>query len=248
MEKYSAPNNSPVYSDAIAVDMPSILGDVSPTSTSWSHSRGADLKRPIHLKYHLVLKTLIDIIISSVIVVAILSWLIPFLALIIKLDSKGPVFFLQKRKKQGGKRFTCIKFRSMIVNDDADIIAAREDDERITRVGRMLRKYHIDELPQLFNVLRGDMSIIGPRPYMLHESAKYELLIEGYSHRYTVKPGITGLAQSYGHFGTVHTLEMASERVSLDVRYIKEWSLLMDMKIVLRTFLMLTGISRSKAL
>ena len=176
-----------------------------------------------------------DIIVSAILITAVLSWLIPLLAIIIKLDSHGPVFFRQKRKRNGGRLFNCLKFRSMIVNDDADNILSGENDSRITKVGRILRKYHLDELPQLFNVLLGDMSLIGPRPLMLTENLLYESLWPDHKLRYAVKPGITGLAQSLGHFGSTEDRKKMKFRLDLDIFYIRNWSFFMDMKIIWRT-------------
>jgi lipopolysaccharide/colanic/teichoic acid biosynthesis glycosyltransferase len=182
-----------------------------------------------------------DIILSVILIITILSWLIPLFAILIKLDSRGPVFFRQKRNRNGGKLFTCIKFRTMVVNEEADLRAARHNDERITGFGKFLRHHHLDELPQLFNVLLGDMSVIGPRPYMVKENLYYESLVEAYSHRHTIKPGITGLAQSFGYFGSLHDLGKVKERVDLDIIYINNWSLGMDVKILYRTFMMAFG-------
>lgn len=129
----------------------------------------------------------------------------------------------------------------MFVNKDADILVACENDKRITRFGKFLRNYHIDELPQLFNVLIGDMSIIGPRPHMISENIMYANLLQEYAYRHTVKPGIAGLAQSLGNFGSTHDLEKVKERVRLDILYINKWSLSMDIKILYRTSLIMLG-------
>lgn len=131
----------------------------------------------------------------------------------------------------------------MVVNREADVKAADKDDRRITRVGKFLRIYHLDELPQLFNVLIGDMSIVGPRPYMLEENKRYEKMAEHYKDRYMVKPGITGLAQSLGHFGFTDDIEEIQERVQLDLVYIKQWSLRGDIRIIVRTVTNLFGIT-----
>ena len=182
-----------------------------------------------------------DIFLSSIVIVVLLSWLIPIMALLIKLDSKGPVFFLQKRNKRGGKDFTCIKFRSMIENEDADLLQATADDERITKLGRFLRNHYIDELPQFFNVLLGDMSFIGPRPHMVNDNNKYEELIEYYDYRHKVKPGITGLSQAMGYVGETRNIQSMRDRVQLDIFYVRHWSLLLDLKILWHTIRKIAG-------
>ena len=177
-----------------------------------------------------------DIFLSSIVIVGILSWLIPIMALLIKLDSRGPVFFLQKRNKRGGKTFICIKFRSMIENEDADLLQATADDERITKLGRFLRNHYIDELPQFFNVFVGDMSFIGPRPHMVSDNNKYEELIEYYDYRHKVKPGITGLSQAMGYVGETRNIQAMRDRIQLDIFYVRHWSLRLDLKILWHTF------------
>ena len=199
---------------------------------------------PLNNKYSRFIKRTVDVCISLVLIPLVLSWLIPLLALLIKLDSRGPVFFLQTRNGHGGKLFTCIKFRTMFVNEEADLLAARQDDPRITRFGNFLRHYHLDELPQLFNVLMGDMSVIGPRPYMVNENLYYEGLLETYSYRHIVKPGITGLAQSYGYFGSIQDLDHVKQRIELDLLYISNWTAGMDAKILFRTFKMVIGFGK----
>ena len=191
---------------------------------------------PLEKEYNLRLKRVIDFIFSSFLIVALLTWLIPIIALFIKLDSKGPVFFIQKRNKRGSRLFYCIKFRTMIINEDADTRPAHQNDQRITGIGKFLRKHHIDELPQLFNVWWGDMSLVGPRPYMISDNQKYEPLIQVYSMRHRVKPGITGLAQSMGHTGILPGPFEMQKRVDLDIYYIRNWSFGLDAKILRRTF------------
>jgi putative colanic acid biosynthesis UDP-glucose lipid carrier transferase len=126
----------------------------------------------------------------------------------------------------------------MYVNKEADLMAACENDKRITKIGSILRRYHIDELPQLFNVLMGDMSIIGPRPHMVSENLHYARILEEYEYRHRVRPGITGLAQSLGNYGSNNDIERVRERVALDINYIDNWSFGMDMKILLRTVML----------
>jgi lipopolysaccharide/colanic/teichoic acid biosynthesis glycosyltransferase len=164
------------------------------------------------------------------------------MAIIIKLTSPGPVFFLQKRHKKNGAIFTCIKFRSMNVNASADILPASKNDKRITPLGRFLRKTFIDELPQFFNVLWGDMSIIGPRPHMLSESFRFEEQVPHYSYREKIKPGITGLSQVMGLEGTADTLYKMKARVDMDIFYLRHWSLKLDAVILYRTIRKMAGL------
>lgn len=181
------------------------------------------------------IKRALDILISIIVILGLLSWVIPLMALIIIIDSRGPVFFLQKRNKRGGAVFTCIKFRSMIVNEDADVLPAAKNDRRITRVGKFIRRNFIDELPQFFNVFMGDMSVIGPRPHMLSDNMRYEEEVEYYSHRLKIKPGITGLAQVMGYVGATDDLRKMKDRVNMDNFYLRHWSLRMDIIILFRT-------------
>lgn len=180
-------------------------------------------------------KRLIDIAVSLFVMVFILSWLTPVLAILIKLESRGPVFFRQNRTGLRNKAFTCYKFRSMNYNGDADIKAASADDPRITRVGAFLRRFSIDEMPQFFNVLIGDMSVIGPRPHMLKHTETYKKLTEKFMSRHSVKPGITGLAQASGYRGEIISNDFLKNRVVLDRFYIENWSLYFDLKIMLLT-------------
>lgn len=197
---------------------------------------------PLEEKFNLFVKRLFDIVFSSMAIILCLTWLIPVMALLIKLDSKGPVFFLQKRAKRGKRIFACIKFRTMIQNDEADVTAAQANDHRITRLGSFLRKHHLDELPQLFNVWRGDMSLIGPRPYMISDDQKFERIIEHYVMRYRVKPGITGLSQVLGYVGPITDPVSLQERVRHDAYYILHWSPWLDIRIFCRTFFKMMGV------
>lgn len=180
-------------------------------------------------------KRVFDIVFSLVAIVFILSWLIPILAIIIKLDSKGGVFFVQPRAGLGGKPFNCIKLRSMKVNSDAHTKQATKNDSRITKVGAMLRSTSLDEFPQFFNVLMGDMSIVGPRPHIAVLNDKYSPIILDYNKRFLSKPGITGLAQAYGYRGETKGIEDMSQRIKADLVYVQNWSLLLDIRIVFRT-------------
>jgi len=199
------------------------------------------IKLPLDRLIKRFIKRSVDIFLSIIVIVGILSWLIPILALLIKLDSKGSVFFLQKRNKRGGNTFTCIKFRSMIENEDADMLQATVNDERITKLGRFLRYHYLDELPQFFNVLVGDMSLIGPRPHMVSDNNKYEDLIEHYDYRHRVKPGITGLSQAMGYVGETRNIQAMKDRVLLDIFYVRHWSLRLDLKILWYTFRKIAG-------
>ena len=199
------------------------------------------LQLPLDSILKRIIKRSMDIFLSSIVIVGILSWLIPIMALLIKLDSKGPVFFLQKRNKRGGKTFTCIKFRSMIENDDADMLQATTDDERITKLGKFLRNHCMDELPQFFNVVLGDMSLIGPPPHIVSDNNKYEELIEFYDYRHKVKPGITGLSQAMGYVEETRNIQAMRDCVQLDIFYARHWSLRLDMKILWNTLGKIAG-------
>jgi lipopolysaccharide/colanic/teichoic acid biosynthesis glycosyltransferase len=157
------------------------------------------------------------------------------LALFIKITSPGPVFFIQSRSGKNGVAFNCIKLRSMYVNNDAHSKQALENDSRITSAGRFIRKFSLDELPQFFNVIYGDMSIIGPRPHMLFHTEAYSEIVNDYMKRLHVKPGITGLSQVMGYRGEIKNKMMIANRVRLDIFYIKKWSVGLDIKIVFKT-------------
>ncbi|MBD1391692.1 sugar transferase [Mucilaginibacter glaciei] len=195
------------------------------------------ISSPLFKKRFKFLKRTVDVLASLTVIIFILLWLLPILALLVVLDSKGPVFFVQKRNKQGSKLFHCIKIRTMVINDESDKVAAVVNDLRITRLGRFLRISHIDELPQFFNVLIGDMSMVGPRPHMLVENVRFNEMFSYYNDRHYVKPGITGLAQSYGFHGAINDLNIIDKKTEFDIYYIKNWSVMMDIKIVARTVL-----------
>lgn len=184
-----------------------------------------------------IFKRVFDIFFSSFVCVFILSWLVPILWIIIKIDSKGPLFFKQKRDGMNGTQFYCFKFRSMTINTEADIISASKNDKRITKVGSFLRKTSLDELPQFFNVLLGDMSVVGPRPHINLQTKKYIDEVENYLIRNSVKPGITGLAQISGYRGEVIKKSDIENRVKLDIFYIENWSFFLDIKIIIQTLL-----------
>lgn len=181
------------------------------------------------------IKRVFDLIFSILVIVGILSWLTPLLAIIIKLESKGPLFFVQKRNGLNYKEFNCYKFRSMNVNPIADLEQVTKNDPRITRVGRFLRKTSIDELPQFINVFLGKMSVVGPRPHMLSHTEMYAQRVNKFMVRHFVKPGITGLAQTKGYRGEVEKETDIINRVKYDIFYMENWSLLLDIKIIFVT-------------
>lgn len=182
-----------------------------------------------------VVKRAFDLCFATLVVILLLSWLVPLIALLIKLDSQGPVFFKQLRTGKGGKPFYCLKFRSMRINADADSRQASRDDNRITKLGAFMRKTSIDELPQFINVLRGEMSVVGPRPHMLRHTEDYSRVIANFMERHLVTPGITGWAQVEGHRGETKETEAMEKRVNADIHYIRNWSFLLDLKIVALT-------------
>ena len=186
-------------------------------------------------KKYLFLKRSFDIIFSSIVILLVLSWLTPLLALLIKLDSKGPLFFRQKRIGKNGEFFRCLKFRTMIQNDEADERPADENDERITRVGRWLRRTNIDELPQFFNVLTGKMSVVGPRPHMVADCIRFSFVISSYSFRSLLRPGITGWAQVNGYHGPTSDYESVIIRYYWDAMYIRKAGIWLDIKIICKT-------------
>lgn len=192
---------------------------------------------PIQDPANQFIKRLFDVLFAVFIIVFILSWLTPLLAILIKLESKGPVFFKQSRNGFNYKEFECYKFRSMTPNANAHLRQATKGDVRITKVGAFLRKTSLDELPQFFNVLFGDMSVVGPRPHMVSHTNMYALRIDKFMVRHFVKPGITGLAQTSGYRGEIETDKDIISRVKYDIYYIENWSLILDIKIVIQTFL-----------
>lgn len=192
-------------------------------------------KIPLEVEINKRFKRFFDIIFSLSIILILLSWLTPLLAILIKLDSKGPVFFKQKRNGLNYKEFMCYKFRSMRKNPIADLEQVQKNDPRITRLGRFLRKSSIDELPQFFNVLLGEMSVVGPRPHMVSHTEMYAKSVDKFMVRHFIKPGITGLAQINGYRGEVETEKDIVNRVKYDIFYIENWNVLLDIKIIFRT-------------
>ena len=191
---------------------------------------------PLDYPVNQFFKRSFDIIFSSFVIVFLLSWLTPIIAILIKLESKGPVFFKQSRNGFNYKEFDCYKFRSMTPNKDAHLYQATRGDQRVTKIGKFIRKTSIDELPQFYNVLFGDMSVVGPRPHMVSHTNMYAKKIDKFMVRHFVKPGITGLAQVSGFRGEVETDKDIIGRVKYDIFYIENWSLLLDLKIITKTF------------
>ena len=186
------------------------------------------------IRYRL-LKRSFDIGFSLLVILFILSWLCPIIALLIKLESPGPVFFAQKRVGYRNKPFTCLKFRSMQYDKEARFLQAVKGDVRVTRLGALLRKSSIDELPQFFNVLWNDMSVVGPRPHPVALDEGLQTELEHYILRHYTKPGITGWAQVNGWRGPTHTLEQKIERAGHDIWYLRNWSFWLDVRIILMT-------------
>ena len=192
-------------------------------------------KVPLQDSINQFFKRLLDIIISTIVLLFILSWLIPIISLLIKKESKGPVFFKQIRNGINYEEFYCFKFRSMFVNDDAHEKQATKGDSRVTNFGKFLRTSSLDEMPQFINVLLGDMSVVGPRPHMIKENDKYYKTVDKYMLRHVIKPGITGLAQVSGFRGEVQKDSDIINRIKFDIFYLENWSVLLDMKIIFRT-------------
>lgn len=191
-------------------------------------------REPLEDPLNRIIKRTFDLVFSSVVCLVLLP-LIPIIGLIIKIQSPGPIFFGQERTGFNGKNFKCYKFRSMHVNKDADKIQATEHDVRKFAFGNFMRKCNIDELPQFFNVLIGDMSVVGPRPHMLYHTEHYSKLINEYMVRHLCKPGITGLAQVSGYRGETKELWQMKDRVRLDIWYIENWSVWLDLSIIAKT-------------
>ncbi len=190
---------------------------------------------PLDKWYNRLLKRIFDVVVSSLVIIFILSWLIPLFGIIIKLQSRGPILFTQSRNGENGIPFKCYKFRSMILNKNSDRVFADHNDKRLTNFGRFIRISALDELPQFINVFLGDMSIIGPRPHPILLNKEYELKIEKFNKRHQFKPGITGLAQISGFRGKIKDVSDMSSRVKMDRYYFKNWSLILDFKIFFQT-------------
>ncbi len=192
-------------------------------------------REPLNLLKNRLLKRGFDIVFSSFVILFIFPWLLPIIAILIKLESRGPVFFKQARTGYWNKPFMCYKFRSMTVNREANEKQAVKGDARFTRIGKILRKTNLDEVPQFINVLKGDMSVVGPRPHMLKHTEIYSEMIDRFMVRHEVKPGITGWAQVNGWRGPTDELYKMDKRVEFDVHYIENWSFWFDLTCIFLT-------------
>ena len=183
-------------------------------------------------KNYLLAKRIFDIVLSLFVLLFLFSWLFPILYLLIRLDSRGPVFFVQKRVGFLGRSFPCLKFRTMQVNAEANTKQATDNDPRITRMGRFLRISNLDEIPQFLNVLVGHMSIVGPRPHMYKDCASFSQVVDSYKFRSLMKPGITGLAQVKGYRGPAQSFDKIFRRYQWDAFYVRNASFWLDLRIV----------------
>lgn len=190
---------------------------------------------PLMSRWNRMLKRLFDMIFSLTVILLVSFTILVPIIIAIKCSSKGPILFKQKRTGYRGREFTCLKFRTMKVNDKSDELQATKNDPRKTKVGDFLRKTSLDELPQFVNVLIGNMSVVGPRPHMVKQTEEYSRLIDKYMVRHMIKPGITGLAQVSGYRGQTEELWQMEKRVEYDVMYIENWSFWLDIKIIFRT-------------
>ncbi len=199
-------------------------------------------KFPLDYLTNVILKRAFDLLFSACILILICSWLFPIIAILIKLNSKGPVFFVQKRYGFHDEVFSCIKFRTMCVNGECTSQTTAENDKRITKIGKFLRKTSLDEMPQFLNVIKGEMSVVGPRPHMLLVDDFYKLKIGRYSVRSLVKPGVTGLAQVNGLRGDKGNMEIEMrKRILADAFYVKNWTVVLDSVIIFKTVFLVIG-------
>jgi putative colanic acid biosynthesis UDP-glucose lipid carrier transferase len=196
-------------------------------------------KTPLDNFHNIILKRIFDVVVSSIFLITLFPIIYIIVGIAVKLSSRGPVFFVQDRTGKNGITFKCYKFRSMRCNKDANTRQATVDDSRKTRTGNFLRRTNIDELPQFINVLKGEMSIVGPRPHMLLHTEEYSRLINKYMSRHFVKPGITGWAQVNGCRGEIKEVSQMEERIQKDIWYLENWSMMLDIEIILKTVLMM---------
>tara|TARA_B110000908_G_scaffold40924_1_gene49681 strand:+ start:13888 stop:15243 length:1356 start_codon:yes stop_codon:yes gene_type:complete len=192
---------------------------------------------PFEFTENFYIKRVFDVVFSVFVCLFLLSWLWPILFVLVKLESKGPLLFKQKREGINSSEFVCYKFRSMKMNKQSNKSHVTKDDTRVTRIGAFMRKTSIDELPQFLNVLWGEMSVVGPRPHLESLSIEYQRDVENYLKRHIVKPGITGLAQVSGYRGEIKKKADIKNRIRFDIFYIENWSFFLDIKIIFKTIL-----------
>lgn len=180
-------------------------------------------------------KRVLDVVVSLLVCIFILSWLIPILGLLILIESRGPIFFSQKRTGKNNQEFNCLKFRSMKPNKDSDSKQATKGDMRITKIGKFIRKTSLDEFPQFINVLKGEMSLVGPRPHMVKHTTDYSKIVDQYMIRHFLKPGITGWAQINGFRGEITDPKQIKMRVTNDLWYLENWNIWLDLRIMFLT-------------
>lgn len=214
---------------------PAIRRKTTPKATNSKSNYFKKIPVAIFDESQQVIKRTFDVTLSLVLMFLVFSWLFPLIGLLIKLTSSGPVFFQQLRHGKDNVPFYCYKFRTMYINDQSDIKQATKDDPRITWIGKFLRKSSLDELPQFFNVIRGEMSIVGPRPHAMPMNYKFSAEIDNFMFRHTVKPGITGLAQAKGFRGETKDFYDIYSRCKLDIFYVNNWSPILDIKIIIWT-------------
>jgi len=229
------------FADENYIKVKMIPGESLQLNKNFSFSRYGDFfvinvnEIPLDSLINSVLKRAFDIVFASFVTIFILSWMIPLVGILIKMESRGPVFFIQKRNGINNKEFKCLKFRSMTPNEYADVQQAYKNDPRVTKIGSFLRTSSLDEMPQFLNVLRGDMSIVGPRPHTIPMNRTFKTQIVRYNSRHKIRPGITGLAQVRGFRGEIENAHHIRSRVRLDSFYINNWSFLLDMGIMVKT-------------
>ena len=195
--------------------------------------------RPLDNSHNRLIKRFIDVVISLLVILLVMSWLIPIISIVKFLAGEKGLFFVQQRSGYKNRPFSIVKLRTMKKNGFSDTKPATRDDRRITKIGKFLRCTSIDELPQFFNVLKGNMSVIGPRPLINQHHKEYKEVVSKFMIRHTVKPGITGYAQVNGHRGEIREIEDMKERIKFDVDYIENWSIWLDFRIVMLTVIKL---------
>jgi len=192
-------------------------------------------KEPLEDLGNRIKKRAIDLAVSSFVIVFFLSWMIPIIGLLILLESRGAIFFVQARSGKDNKSFPCLKFRSMKVNAASNELQATKNDMRVTKIGKFLRRTSLDEFPQFLNVFVGHMSIVGPRPHMIKHTNEYSALIGQYMVRQLLKPGITGWAQVSGYRGETKEVVQMQKRVEHDLWYLENWNPWLDLRIIFLT-------------